>query len=156
MRSCADSLVCRQYANGKGWKDLVGISRSRVRLFAQKPERLGKGKYYDLLGSAVWIDQFSSLLLKGRTLTAKKVGGPEPREQLVLDSVPEDYVQTALRENAGCSSCCSKKTSRVRNSAGVLARNQSADFNSATKTSTSFSVVSQAHISRQPPWPMKV
>jgi hypothetical protein len=73
-------------------------------LFAEKPERLGTGKYYDLLGAAVWIDKFSSLLLKGRTLTVKKVGSPEPREHLVLDNVPEDYVQTALRESAGCGS----------------------------------------------------
>lgn len=73
-------------------------------LFAEKPERLATGKYYNLLGATVWIDKFSSLLLKGRTLTVKKVGGPEPKDQLVLDNVPEDYVQTALRESAGCGS----------------------------------------------------
>ena len=76
-------------------------------LAGQKREALRDGKYYDVLGFPVWIGEIDNLLLKGRVLTFMKVGSPEPVEQLVIENAPENYFETALRNN--CASCCEPK-----------------------------------------------
>jgi hypothetical protein len=71
----------------------------------QRHGALGNGKYFDLLGFPVWIGEVEQLLLKGRLLTFVKVGGPEPEGHLVIDNVPENFFETALKQGAGCCSC---------------------------------------------------
>lgn len=72
-------------------------------LAGQKREALRDGKYYDLLGFPVWIDDFDNHLLKGRVLTFLKVGSPEPTENLVIENAPENFLEMVSREN--CSAC---------------------------------------------------
>ena len=68
-----------------------------------KPERLGAGGYYDLLGQRVWISNAEQHLLSGRTLTTLSVDtdSPDPVELLVLENAPEDYFEQILRLREG-------------------------------------------------------
>ena len=72
-------------------------------LAGQRREALSKGKYFDLVGFPLWIGEIDQLLLKGRVLTFTEVGAPEPQKHLVIENAPENFLQTALRENARCS-----------------------------------------------------
>lgn len=61
-------------------------SGPQLGMFGQRPEALRNGHFYDLFGFQVWIAESEYLLLKGKTLTFTKVGGPEPKERLVIES----------------------------------------------------------------------
>lgn len=77
-------------------------------LAGQKREALRVGKYYDVLGYLLWIEEIDSRILKDRVLTFMKVGRPEPREFLVIENAPDNYFDVAMRGNS--TSCCELKT----------------------------------------------
>jgi hypothetical protein len=78
-------------------------------LAGQKPEFLNDGKYYNLFGCSIWIEELENIMLKGHVLTMQKVGSPEPLSFLVIQNAPENYFQQALDEMLGGAACCSCK-----------------------------------------------
>lgn len=76
-------------------------------LAGQTRERLGPGKYYDLLGHQVWIENNFHPFLKGQEWTHIKVGGPEPKPCLTIENPPANYLDYILRGSSGA--CCRRK-----------------------------------------------
>lgn len=90
----------------KGGKVLWEYTGPQFCVAGQKPEALSGGKYYDLLGCPVWIEEFSINVLKGHVLTTMKIG-PEDNEILIIENAPADYLNQGFPE---CS-CCNSKNS---------------------------------------------
>jgi hypothetical protein len=70
----------------------------------QRPEALRGGKYYDLLGFSVWIQDFEQRLLEGQVLTTIKIGNSNDYELFVLANAPDNYLETALPKRCCCRS----------------------------------------------------
>jgi hypothetical protein len=89
------SGVCRKEKGGKVLWEYRGPD---FLLAGQRIEALGSGKYYDLLGCPVWIDDFDNHLLTRKVLTAINFGSPEAEVFLVLENAPDNYFETAMQE----------------------------------------------------------
>jgi len=85
----------------KNGKILWEYTGPQFLLTAQKAETLCDGRFYDLLGFAVWVEEIEERLLQGRVLTAIQSGNPEQAEILVLEDAPENYLELAFPE-CGC------------------------------------------------------
>lgn len=73
----------------------------------RKPEHLGDGKNYDLLGFSVWISHTDDLLLKGRVVTVRKIK-PQYQRLFTIRNPPAGFPNSVYRKNR-CR-CCSSGT----------------------------------------------
>jgi len=93
-------VSCLSYSGGltqeKDGKTLWNYSGPNFLIVGQKPQHLGTGRYYDLLGFRVWIGEIEQILLKGRTLTTLQCESPHGMELLVIENAPKNYFETIM------------------------------------------------------------
>jgi hypothetical protein len=100
-------VTCLTFSGGarveKDGRTLWDYSGPCFTIAGIKPESLGEGGYFDLLGHRVWISRAEEYLLSRRTLTTQMVGtdSPDPGELLVIENAPEGYFEQILRLRDG-------------------------------------------------------
>ncbi len=83
-------VACLTYSGGfepeRDGKILWSYRGPNFLIAGHKPQNLGAGEYYNLLGFRVWIGDIEHRLLEGRTLTTIQYGSPGPAELLVIEN----------------------------------------------------------------------